>query len=157
LSEDALLGEEGKGWSQVVGELALERSGPERFLSHFTLLDRFINEFRNKLLKSGSNIIGKLIAELQTLRRMSFSIASMLQNGESPETQAAFVKELGNKFEKTMIETLREFSNIIPLYEWPNQLQNLFEDATLRIPSNSLRGGTTEIMKGIIARQLGLR
>ena len=157
LSEDALLGEEGKGWSQVVGELALERSGPERFLSHFTLLDKFIDEFRNTLLKSSSSIIGKLIAELQTLRRMSFSIASMLQNGESPETQAAFVKELGNKFEKTMVETLREFANIIPHYEWPNQLQNMFEDATLRIPSNSLRGGTTEIMKGIIARQLGLR
>ncbi|MDC0456940.1 acyl-CoA dehydrogenase family protein [Alphaproteobacteria bacterium] len=157
LLEDALLGEEGKGWSQVVGELALERSGPERFLSHFTLLDKFIDEFRNTLLKSSSSIIGKLIAELQTLRRMSFSIASMLQNGESPETQAAFVKELGNKFEKTMVETLREFANIIPHYEWPNQLQNMFEDATLRIPSNSLRGGTTEIMKGIIARQLGLR
>jgi alkylation response protein AidB-like acyl-CoA dehydrogenase len=157
LSEDALLGEEGKGWSQVVGELALERSGPERFLSHFTLLDKFIDEFRNTLLKSSSSIIGKLIAELQTLRRMSFSIASMLQNAESPETQAAFVKELGNKFEKTMVETLREFANIIPHYEWPNQLQNMFEDATLRIPSNSLRGGTTEIMKGIIARQLGLR
>ena len=157
LSKDALLGVEGKGWSQVVGELALERSGPERFLSHFSLLESFINEFKNILLKSGSKLIGKLIAELQTLRRMSFSIASMLQNGESPETQAAFVKELGNKFEKTMVETLREFSNIIPLYEWPSQLQNLFEDATLRIPSNSLRGGTTEIMKGIIARQLGLR
>ena len=157
LSEDALLGVEGKGWSQVVGELALERSGPERFLSHFTLLESFINEFKNILIKSGSKLIGKLIAELQTLRRMSFSIASMLQNGESPETQAAFVKELGNKFEKMMVETLREFSNIIPLYEWPSQLQNLFEDATLRIPSNSLRGGTTEIMRGIIARQLGLR
>lgn len=157
LSKDALLGVEGKGWSQVVGELALERSGPERFLSHFSLLESFINEFKNILLKSGSKLIGKLIAELQTLRRMSFSIASMLQSGESPETQAAFVKELGNKFEKTMIETLREFSSIIPLYEWPSQLQNLFEDATLRIPSNSLRGGTTEIMKGIIARQLGLR
>ena len=157
LSEDALLGVEGKGWSQVVGELALERSGPERFLSHFTLLESFINEFRDILIKSGSKLIGKLIAELQTLRRMSFSIASMLQNGESPETQAAFVKELGNKFEKMMVETLREFSNIIPLYEWPSQLQNLFEDATLRIPSNSLRGGTTEIMRGIIARQLGLR
>ena len=157
LSEDALLGVEGKGWSQVVGELALERSGPERFLSHFTLLESFINEFKDILIKSGSKLIGELIAELQTLRKMSFSIASMLQNGESPETQAAFVKELGNKFEKMMVETLREFSNIIPLYEWPSQLQNLFEDATLRIPSNSLRGGTTEIMRGIIARQLGLR
>ena len=155
--ENLVGGVEGKGWSQVVGELALERSGPERFLSHFALLESFINEFKNILIKSGSKLIGKLIAELQTLRRMSFSIASMLQNGESPETQAAFVKELGNKFEKTMVETLREFSNIIPLYEWPSQLQNLFEDATLRIPSNSLRGGTTEIMKGIIAKQLGLR
>ena len=130
---------------------------PERFLSHFTVLDGFINEFRYSLIRSGTKIVGKLISEIQTLRRMSFSVASMLQNGESPETQAAFVKELGNKFEKMMIETLREFSNIVPLHEWPNQLQNLFEDATLRIPSNSLRGGTTEIMKGIIARQLGLR
>ena len=157
LKKDALLGEEGKGWSQVVGELAIERSGPERFLSHFTLLDAFIGEFRNVLLKSGSNLIGKIIAELQTLRRMSFSVASMLQNSQSPETQAAFVKELGNKFEKTMVESLRELSDIIPLHQWPSLLQNLFEDATLRIPSNSLRGGTTEIMKGIIARQLGLR
>jgi alkylation response protein AidB-like acyl-CoA dehydrogenase len=157
LKKDALLGEEGKGWSQVVGELALERSGPERFLSHFTLLDAFIGEFRIVLLKSGSNLIGKIIAELQTLRRMSFSVASMLQNSQSPETQAAFVKELGNKFEKTMVESLRELSDIIPLHQWPSLLQNLFEDATLRIPSNSLRGGTTEIMKGIIARQLVLR
>ena len=155
--ETMLIGKEGDGWNQVTAELALERSGPERFLSHFTLLDSFINEFRNSLLHSGTKIVGKLISEIQTLRRMSFSVASMLQNGESPETQAAFVKELGNKFEKMMIETLREFSNIVPLHEWPNQLQNLFEDATLRIPSNSLRGGTTEIMKGIIARQLGLR
>ena len=157
LKKDALLGEEGKGWSQVVGELALERSGPERFLSHFILLDAFIGEFRNIILKSGSNLIGKIIAELQTLRRMSFSVASMLQNGQSPETQAAFVKELGNKFEKMMVETLRDLSNIIPLHQWPSLLQDLFEDATLRLPSNSLRGGTTEIMKGIIARQLGLR
>ncbi len=157
LSKESLLGEEGKGWSQVVGELALERSGPERFLSHFTLLEKFISEFRTSLLKSGSSLVGKLISELQTLRRMSFSVASMLQNGDSPETQAAFVKELGNRFEKMMIESLREISNIIPLYEWPTSLQNLFEDATLRIPSNSLRGGTTEIMKGIIAKQLGLR
>jgi hypothetical protein len=56
-----------------------------------------------------------------------------------------------------MVESLRELSDIIPLHQWPSLLQNLFEDATLRIPSNSLRGGTTEIMKGIIARQLGLR
>ncbi len=36
--EDALLGKEGDGWKQVTGELAFERSGPDRFLSAFTLL-----------------------------------------------------------------------------------------------------------------------
>ena len=35
---DALLGREGDGWTQVTSELAFERSGPERFLSSFTLL-----------------------------------------------------------------------------------------------------------------------
>ena len=38
LPEDALLGQEGDGWEQVTGELSYERSGPDRFLSSFTLL-----------------------------------------------------------------------------------------------------------------------
>ena len=157
LRKEALLGKEGEGWKQVVGELALERSGPERFLSHFVLLDNFINEFRSKISDLGQSGLGKIISELQTLRVMSFSIASMIENGQSPETQAAFVKELGNAFEKQLVETIRGMSNLIPFNKWSPGLKSLFEDATLRIPSNSLRGGTSEIMKGIISKQLGLR
>ena len=157
LKKEALLGKEGEGWKQVVGELALERSGPERFLSHFVLLDNFINEFRSKISDLGQSGLGKIISELQTLRVMSFSIASMIENGQSPETQAAFVKELGNAFEKQLVETIRGMSNLIPFNKWSPGLKSLFEDATLRIPSNSLRGGTSEIMKGIISKQLGLR
>ena len=88
---------------------------------------------------------------------MSFSIASMIETGQSPETQAAFVKELGNAFEKQLVETIRGMSNLIPFNKWSPGLKSLFEDATLRIPANSLRGGTSEIMKGIISKQLGLR
>ena len=157
LKKEALLGKEGEGWKQVVGELALERSGPERFLSHFVLLDNFINEFRSKISDLGQSALGKIISELQTLRIMSFSIASMIEKDQSPETQAAFVKELGNAFEKQLVETIRGMSNLIPFNKWSPGLKSLFEDATLRIPSNSLRGGTSEIMKGIISKQLGLR
>ena len=114
LKKEALLGKEGEGWKQVVGELALERSGPERFLSHFVLLDNFINEFRSKISDLGQTALGKIISELQTLRVMSFSIASMIETGQSPETQAAFVKELGNAFEKQLVETIRGMSNLIP-------------------------------------------
>ena len=79
LDKDALLGEEGMGWQQVVGELALERSGPERFLSHYILLDNFISEFRYRMSEMGITSLGKIISELQTLRMMSFSIAWMIQ------------------------------------------------------------------------------
>ena len=48
-------------------------------------------------------------------------------------------------------------SNLIPFEEWSYSLKSLFQDATLRIPANSLRGGTSEIMRGIISKQLGLR
>ena len=48
-------------------------------------------------------------------------------------------------------------SNLIPIQTWSPSLKSLFEDATLKIPSNSLRGGTSEIMRGIIAKKLGLR
>ena len=126
-------------------------------LSHFVLLDNFINEFRSKISDLGQTALGKIISELQTLRAMSFSIASMIEKGQSPETQAAFVKELGNAFEKQLVETIRGMSNLIPFNKWSPGLKSLFEDATLRIPSNSLRGGTSEIMKGIISKQLGLR
>ena len=157
LDKDALLGEEGMGWQQVVGELALERSGPERFLSHYILLDNFISEFRYKMSEMGITSLGKIISELQTLRMMSFSIAWMIQEKKSPDVQAAFVKEAGNVFEKKLIETIREMSNLIPFEEWSSSLKSLFQDATLRIPANSLRGGTSEIMRGIISKQLGLR
>ena len=155
--EDMLIGTEGNGWNQVTAELALERSGPERFLSHYILLDNFISEFRYKMSEMGITSLGKIISELQTLRMMSFSIAWMIQEKKSPDVQAAFVKEAGNVFEKKLIETIREMSNLIPFEEWSSSLKSLFQDATLRIPANSLRGGTSEIMRGIISKQLGLR
>ena len=39
LASDAIIGEEGKGWQQVMAELAFERSGPERFLSSIAVLN----------------------------------------------------------------------------------------------------------------------
>src|SRR5690606_15635676 len=40
--EDALIGVEGNGWQQAMGELALERSGPERFLTASVLLEELV-------------------------------------------------------------------------------------------------------------------
>ena len=162
LSADALLGTESNGWAQCMGELATERSGPERFLTTFVILERALLELRNNLDDQGIAIVGRLVAHLTALRRMSRGIARLIQNGESPDTEAALVKQMGNAIEKEILNDVRRLLATSP-YSSARQpdgqctLTALIYDATLRLPSHTLRGGTTEILRGIIARQLGLR
>ena len=42
VADESVLGEVGGGWAQVTSELSLERSGPERFLSSFALLQELV-------------------------------------------------------------------------------------------------------------------
>ncbi len=157
LSEDALLGKEGNGWAQCMGELALERSGPERFLSTFILLEQALSSLRGKLDDQGLITLGQLIAKVRSLRIMSRGIAHQLAQGIPSDTEAAMVKALGNAFEKEVVTATRRLLSNTPKTEWPAGLAALLDDAVLKLPANTLRGGTTEILRGIIARQLGMR
>lgn len=161
LAADALLGEQGNGWQQVVGELAMERSGPERFLTSFIVLERAMPLLARYVVEHDdvriATALGKLVAHLKVLRRMSLGIASQLQRGAAPATEAALVKEAGNRYEQTVLHDLNDLLGLIPLERWPPDLDRLLHAALLHLPSNTLRGGTTEILRGIIARQLGMR
>lgn len=154
LTDDALLGSEGEGWAQCMGELAMERSGPERFLTTFLLLEQTLAEMPSAIPPI---IVGDLIARLTTLRIMSRGIAHRLQAGEHPDTEAALVKQLGTAFEKHLFATVRNIIAAHPEAEMPAVLLRLRDEVQLRLPSNTLRGGTTEILRGVIARQLGVR
>ena len=154
LTGDALLGAEGNGWAQCMGELAMERSGPERFLTTFLLLERALAKIPEAISPA---LIGDLIARLTTLRIMSRGIAHRLQNGECPDTEAALVKQLGNAFEKHLFTVVRSIIGARSETEVSSELLQLRDDIQLRLPSNTLRGGTTEILRGVIARQLGVR
>lgn len=155
LPADALLGQEGEGWKQATAELSLERSGPERFLSSHALLVELIRYAGDVPPDNLKALIGRLMSELWTLRLMSVSVAIKLANGEDPALEAAIVKELGNGFEQEMPRLIQatvecDLSSQAPL---PLLLAYLLQIS----PSFSLRGGTREILKGIIARGLGLR
>ena len=157
LPADALLGEEGNGWAQCMGELTLERSGPERFLTSLSVLEKAMPVLAAHADDRRGGEIGSILANLRVLRRMSLGIAEMLERGESPNTAAAVVKEMGNRFENEVIARLRTMLSGIPRSEWPDGLGTLLRDAVLHLPSNTLRGGTTEILRGIIAREMGMR
>ncbi len=154
---DALLGQEGAGWNQVMSELAFERSGPERFLSSFVLLEAFTERARREPSAEAATLIGSLISRLVPLRGMSMSIAAQLGRGELPNFEAALVKEMGSLLEQDLAD--RVLGEIVPEADPTSEdkFRRLLAEAVLHAPSFSIRGGTREILRGIIARDLGLR
>jgi alkylation response protein AidB-like acyl-CoA dehydrogenase len=158
LPEDALLGNEGDGWKQVTAELAFERSGPDRFLSSFTLLAEAVRTLGPAAPERAAVAIGRLTSHILALRRLSRSVAGMLQAGEDPALQAALVKDLGNVLEQETIEVVRLLLDVEPSEHDGNPaLVAVLAHLVMTAPSFSLRGGTREILRGIIARGLGLR
>lgn len=153
--EDMLVGREGDGWHQVMSELAYERSGPERFLSTLPLLVELVR----CLGREGGDPagVGRLVAHLRALRRLSLAVAARLQAGERPEVEAALVKDLGTRFEYEVIETARRAAPRRPSADAADPLAALLASSVLAAPGFTLRGGTTEILRGIIARALGVR
>ncbi len=158
----SLVGEEGAGWQQVMAELAYERSGPERFLSCHPLLVELIRELgRDGEASAGERArveIGRRVARLATLRGMSISVAALLDRGENPELEASVIKDLGALFEQELPDLAQELVGLAPSSDpaarpFQRALAHLVQNA----PSFSLRGGTREILRGIIARGLGLR
>ena len=154
VSEENLVGAVGNGWEQVTSELGYERSGPERFLSAFRVFVEFVRYVGASPSDEESALIGRLASHIMTLRQMSISVAAMLQAGKNPATEAALVKSLGNDFEKALPELVRLFA---PDLGPKHPLRWCLEQTLLHSPSFTIRGGTREILRGVIARGLGLR
>jgi alkylation response protein AidB-like acyl-CoA dehydrogenase len=152
-----LVGQVGQGWKQTIGELALERSGPERLYSTFPLLLEFARRLGPEPDERAAVALGQLVARLWTLRRMSLAVAQLLNSGLAPEVEAALVKDQGTRFEQQVAELVRCLEPVEPAPDSTDRFEALLAQALLRGPSFTLRGGTTEILRGIIARRLGLR
>jgi alkylation response protein AidB-like acyl-CoA dehydrogenase len=158
LVPDAMrVGDEGNGWKQVTAELSLERSGPERYLSSFALLLELIRVAGNNPDASTRALVGKLTAELWTLRQMSRSTAAKLAAGENAMQEAAIVKDLGNSYEQALPRAVQAAIDGAADLSTNSDFARMTAHLLQISPSFSLRGGTREILRGIIARGLGLR
>ncbi|MDF3844124.1 acyl-CoA dehydrogenase family protein [Pseudomonas citronellolis] len=157
LPRDALVGQEGDGWKQVTAELAFERSGPERIYSSVVLLDAWLNWLRMRQDAADLRLLGRLASQLAVLRALSVSLAGQLAAGQSPVIEAALVKDLGTEFEQSIPALLSDVLGAVPPDEVPLLLQRTLAYLNSMAPAFSLRGGTREILRGVIARGLGLR
>lgn len=157
LPDSALLGKEGDGWNQVTSELAYERSGPERFLSSFLILTEMMRRLGPDPSERAAMAIGRLVAHIHTLRRMSRSVRRHAPGGREPgiagrpgqgTRQLVGTGDPRDRPPARRSRALAGDRRPLPRHPFP---------ITLHAPSFSLRGGTREIMRGMIARGLGLR
>jgi acyl-CoA dehydrogenase len=153
-----VLGDVDMAWKQATSELAYERSGPERFLETFYVLVGLVRLLGESPDIRAAEGLGRLVAQFHTLRRMSISVNGMLQAGKEPTLEGSIVKDMGTVWEQKLPSRVRELAafadpkadNLIAFHD---QLQQ----AIMIAPKLTIQGGTTEILRGIIARGLGLR
>jgi alkylation response protein AidB-like acyl-CoA dehydrogenase len=160
VADHSVLGDIGSGWHQVTAELSSERSGPERILSTTPLITAAIHTLRtgHHVDDSIPTNLGHLVAELVSLRQLSISVAHALAAGESAASQAALVKDLGTSFEQASVDLIDDLLASVPGgTASDHQLSQMRAIARLHKPLFTLRGGTNEILRGVVARGIGLR
>ncbi len=154
--DDNLLGNRGDGWKLVTQELSFERSGPDRILSTFAVLSSLAHAAQKNPDPHVHAELGRLLARLVSIRKLSLSISERLARGEPIGADATIMKELGTTLEQEIPDVARKLIGARPDLSGDG-VDAVLATAIMSAPSFSLRGGTREILKGIIARELGLR
>lgn len=159
LPHDALVGEEGSGWKQVTAELAFERSGPERLYSSIVLFDSWLDHLRGAGIADDASaaLAGRIAAHQAALRCMSVAVTAQVNAGASPMTEASLVKDLATELEQFIPQALADALGSDLQHPPSAELLRTLAYVTQFAPTFSLRGGTREVLRGLIARGLDLR
>jgi alkylation response protein AidB-like acyl-CoA dehydrogenase len=152
--DDLLLGTEGQGWAQNTSELSFERAGPERWISPFLVVEHFLREHGDALGTDAVRFLGDTVARWWAIRQVSLTVARMIDEGRSPSSESALGKDLGTQFEQDVMARLQTLVDVEPSLGSSSTFQRLLARAVLVAPSWTIRGGTNEILRGVIARGL---
>jgi hypothetical protein len=152
--DDLLLGSEGGGWSQVTSELSFERAGPERWLSPYLLVEHFLREHGDALGSEAVAFLGASVARWWGIRQVSLAVARMIDEGRAPSAESAIGKDLGTQFEQDVMARIQTLVETEPSLESATLFGQLLARALLVAPSWSIRGGTNEILRTVIAKGL---
>ena len=158
MPEEHVMGKVDLAWQQATSELAFERSGPERFLETSSVLFELVRALGAAPDLRGAEGLGRLVAQLHTLRRMSISVNGMLQAGKEPVVEGSLVKDVGTLWEQALPARARDLAAFVdPQSPARKSFDEVVTRATGIAPKLTIQGGTTEVLRGIIARGLGLR
>ena len=81
-------------------------------------------------------------------------LARMVDAGRSPSVEAALLKEMATRFEQECVDVVvRHFGRTPDLWS-DDPFESLLARAVLVSPSWTIRGGTNEILRSVIAKAL---
>jgi acyl-CoA dehydrogenase len=144
----------------VTAELSFERSGPERILSTAPMITALVRVLANQpdVDDHTAAAVGDLLAQLISLRQLSVSVARALADGRPQVNEAALVKDLGTRFEQESVQLAADLLSYVDS-DAPGRaaVADLIEVAGLHAPMFTLRGGTNEVLRGMVAKGMGVR
>lgn len=166
--KECLIGQENNGWRQVMEQLAYERSGMERLMANYPVFEGII-QFVKETSRDGKPLsqdpvirhkLAQLKIEFEVGRLFMYRVALVMDEGRSPEWEAAMSKAYATAFEQRLasiaLEILGLYGHLAPGSKWA-KLNGMAYHSYLSSKGYSLQAGSSEILKNILAlRKLGL-
>ena len=148
-----VLGEIGQGWKQAMEELAFERVGPERYLSTLPLLQELTAGISDNSVSAEQ--YGAVIADIRTFRTINQRVVEHLESGNTAAIDIPLLKTIGTNFEQSTVLTAFTIVND-PSREASitSEAAELLLEAQYQAPSFTIRGGTNEVLRGIVSKGL---
>ncbi len=164
VSKDALVGEKNRGWYQAMGTLSFERSGIGRIASSRRALHDLIGYIRS-IKRNGrplteDPIVRQQLAELQTEievgRLLCYRVAWMQSKGKVPSYESSMARVFGQELSQKVARTGMKIIGLSGQLAKGTPGAPVGGDITrafLSTISNTIRSGTSEIQRNIIAQR----
>ena len=158
-----LIGQKNRGFYQILHQLDFERSGLERLMSNYPLFEAVV-QFSKETKLSRNPVIRNKLAQLQVEfeigRLLVYKVATIMDEGRSPNRESSMSKAYSTEFEKRLaivaMGILGPYGQLMPGSK-SAPIRGMAPISYLNSQGYSLQGGTTEILKNILAtRGLGL-
>jgi alkylation response protein AidB-like acyl-CoA dehydrogenase len=153
-----LIGAPNRGWFQIASQLDYERAGMERLLSYAPLmrdLEAHVRETGRGSDPLVRQALARLHGEVRVGRLLLYRIAWKLSQGITPTAETALAKLYGTELEQRLVrfagDVLGDFAQLEGGAGVP--LAGRVARALLNAPGITIRGGTVEILRSIVAQR----
>lgn len=153
--KENLLGEEGKGFKQIMWELQGERmiSAPLAIGMATFLYEQTVHGLKKRphITEKQFELLAQMYSELESAKSIAYAVAEQFNQGKVPSLEISMVKYSTGRAVINIAEMAMQILGAESL-EFVSPIQRIWRDARV----NRIGAGTDEIMKEIIAKQLAL-